>query len=52
MPPPDSHKKLTQRQKDLLAKWIEQGAEYQQHWSYEKPVKAEVPRGSTASITS
>ena len=46
MPPPDSHKKLTQRQKDLLAKWIEQGAEYQQHWSYEKPVKAEVPAGA------
>jgi len=46
MPPPDSHKKLTQRQKDLLAKWIEQGAEYQQHWSYEKPVKVEVPAGA------
>jgi hypothetical protein len=46
MPPPDSHKKLTQRQKDLLAKWIEQGAEYQQHWSYEKPVKAEIPAGT------
>ena len=23
MPPPDSHKKLTQRQKDILKKWIE-----------------------------
>ena len=46
MPPPDSHKKLSKRQKDLLAKWIEQGAGYQQHWSYEKPVKAEVPAGT------
>lgn len=45
MPPPDSHKKLTQRQKDILAKWIEQGAEYQQHWAYEKPVKAKIPAG-------
>ncbi|MGV3660495.1 MAG: PSD1 and planctomycete cytochrome C domain-containing protein [Prosthecobacter sp.] len=45
MPPPDSHKKLTQRQKDILKKWIEQGAGYQQHWAYEKPVKAVVPAG-------
>ena len=45
MPPPDSHKKLTQRQKDILKKWIEQGAKYQQHWAYEKPVKAVIPAG-------
>ena len=45
MPPPDSHKKLTQRQKDILQKWIEQGAGYQQHWAYEKPVKAAIPAG-------
>jgi hypothetical protein len=45
MPPPDSHKKLTQRQKDILKKWIEQGAAYQQHWAYEKPLKAAIPAG-------
>ncbi|MES2594324.1 MAG: PSD1 and planctomycete cytochrome C domain-containing protein [Verrucomicrobiota bacterium] len=45
MPPPDSHKKLTQRQKDILKKWIEQGAGYQQHWAYEKPAKASIPAG-------
>lgn len=45
MPPPDSHKKLTQRQKEILKKWIDQGAAYQQHWSYEKPVKATIPAG-------
>jgi hypothetical protein len=45
MPPPDSHKKLTQRQKDILKKWIEQGAAYQQHWAYEKPIKAVIPAG-------
>jgi len=48
MPPPDSHKKLTQRQKDILKKWIDQGAGYQQHWSYEKPVKAVIPAGKNA----
>ena len=47
MPPPESHKKLDAKQKELLARWVEEGAEYQQHWAYEKPVKAEVPAGSS-----
>ena len=48
MPPPEAHKTLTKRQKDLLARWIDQGAEYQLHWSYEKPAKAAVPAGGNA----
>src|SRR5262245_24135302 len=39
MPPPESHKKLTQKQKETLKKWVEQGAEYQPHWAY-MPVRA------------
>jgi hypothetical protein len=46
MPPPDSHKKLTDHQKELLARWITEGAAYQKHWSYEPPVKAAVPSGT------
>lgn len=45
MPPLDSHKKLTQRQKEILKRWIAEGAEYQLHWAYEKPVKPHVPAG-------
>ncbi|HVV98809.1 MAG TPA: PSD1 and planctomycete cytochrome C domain-containing protein, partial [Planctomycetaceae bacterium] len=45
MPPPKSNKHLTDRQKDILQRWIAQGAEYQRHWSYEPPVKAEIPAG-------
>lgn len=45
MPPPDSHKKLTHEQKEILKRWIDQGAGYQQHWAYEKPVKAAIPAG-------
>lgn len=45
MPPPHSNKKLTDQQKNLLRKWIEQGAKYQKHWAYEPPVKPEVPDG-------
>ena len=45
MPPADSHKKLTASQKEILRRWVAQGAAYQQHWSYEKPVKAVIPAG-------
>ena len=45
MPPPDSHKTLTERQKQILSRWIEQWAEYQRHWAYEPPVKAAIPAG-------
>ena len=34
MPPPDSHKKLTPEQKELLKRWVAEGAKYQNHWSY------------------
>lgn len=43
MPPSDFHKSLTTEQKDTIRKWIEQGAEYQQHWSFVAPKKPEVP---------
>jgi hypothetical protein len=45
MPPPESHKTLAPRQKEILTRWISQGATYQQHWSFEPPVKADVPPG-------
>jgi hypothetical protein len=44
MPPPASHKSLTPAQKELLKKWIAEGAVYQKHWSFEPPVKAAVPK--------
>jgi hypothetical protein len=39
MPPPESHRTLTARQKDLIKKWVEQGAEYQTHWAFVAPSK-------------
>ena len=36
MPPPDAHKILTERQKQLIKKWISQGAKYEDHWAYQK----------------
>ena len=46
MPPPASHKKLTAEQKDLLRRWVEQGAEYQPHWSFIAPTRPAVPEVS------
>lgn len=43
MPPPDSHKKLNAAQKETIRQWIAQGAPYQKHWAFEKPVKPDVP---------
>ena len=37
MPPPESGKKLTQKQMDLLSRWINQGAVYEPHWAYVAP---------------
>jgi hypothetical protein len=48
MPPPQSKKKLDARQKEILRRWVEQGAEYRRHWSYEKPVKPQTPAGQNA----
>jgi hypothetical protein len=47
MPPPDSHKKLTASQKDLLERWIAEGAEYQPHWAYIVPQRPAVPSGDS-----
>ncbi|MCW1926383.1 PSD1 and planctomycete cytochrome C domain-containing protein [Luteolibacter arcticus] len=37
MPPPESHKTLTQAEKQLLQDWIKAGAEYEPHWAYAAP---------------
>jgi cytochrome c553 len=34
MPPPSSHKKLTPQQKQIVRQWIEQGAQWEPHWSF------------------
>jgi hypothetical protein len=44
MPPSKSHKTLSNEEKATIRKWIEQGASYQKHWSFEPQVKAAVPQ--------
>jgi hypothetical protein len=44
MPPESSHKVLTTGQKDLIRRWIEQGAQWQPHWSLINPTRPELPK--------
>ncbi len=43
MPPPESHLVLTDEQKILLRRWIEEGAKYEGHWAYDAPVRPKLP---------
>ncbi len=43
MPPPTSKKSLSNAQKDLLQKWIQQGARYSKHWAFIAPVIPPLP---------
>ena len=44
MPPEESHRTLTAAQKDLLKRWVEQGAPWQSHWAFSAPVRPELPK--------
>jgi hypothetical protein len=43
MPPAKSKKELTASEKELLKRWIAEGAEYKAHWAFTRPVKPQVP---------
>ena len=47
MPPPETGKRLSEKQKKILEDWIKQGAVYEEHWSF-LPIDApSVPTQST-----
>lgn len=52
MPPPEVGKRLTASQREVLVRWIQQGAEYQKHWSFEPPQASSLPEvdGTTHPI--
>ena len=43
MPPPKSNRVLTKEQKELLTRWVAQGAKYQAHWAFIPPVRPALP---------
>ncbi len=44
MPPPDEGEPLTVQQIESLRLWIEQGAEWSEHWSFKAPAKSALPQ--------
>ena len=44
MPPPDSHRKpLSQSEREAIRQWIESGAKWGKHWSFEKIQRPALP---------
>ena len=50
MPPPDSHLKLNDTEKELIRRWIEEGAEYKDHWALIPPTRPPVLNPADATI--
>jgi hypothetical protein len=48
MPPESAHKPLTERQKELVRRWIAEGAVYEPHWAYAPLVRPALPAGREA----
>ena len=43
MPPPDSKLSLTSAEKQILKRWIDEGAKWEGHWSFVAPEKSKPP---------
>jgi hypothetical protein len=43
MPPAKANRTLTAAQKELLRRWVDEGAVWGKHWAYEAPVRGEPP---------
>src|SRR5262245_59795239 len=52
MPPKESHKSLTQSQKEKIKLWVAEGAKYEGHWAYSAARRPSIPdvSNSRASI--
>jgi hypothetical protein len=44
MPPPEANKPLTEAEKELLRKWVAEGAAYEKHWSFVPIHRPDVPK--------
>ena len=43
MPQPDHGPRLNEKEVDLIRRWIKEGATWNNHWSFEKPVSHQAP---------
>lgn len=44
MPPADSGKSLKPEEIELIKRWVQSGAAWQEHWAYVKPERAKLPK--------
>lgn len=49
MPPPETGKSLSKTQRDLISKWIDEGASYDSHWAFVAPKRPELPASINAA---
>ena len=43
MPPPELHRPLSKSEKDILIRWVKQGAKYDPHWAFVSPQSHPTP---------
>ncbi|GEO19472.1 hypothetical protein CQA01_00060 [Cyclobacterium qasimii] len=43
MPPPESNLTITDYERNLIKKWVDQGGVYEKHWAFEPPTKKTIP---------
>ena len=49
MPPPESGHKLNEKQVDLIRRWIDEGAKWNEHWAFVAPKRPEIPKVKNSS---
>lgn len=49
MPPPGKGQRFSKEEVELFKQWIKEGANYELHWSYAKPVNPKVPKVDSQS---
>jgi mono/diheme cytochrome c family protein len=49
MPPPDALKPLSAAQKEILERWIADGARYAGHWAFSPPKRVDPPTASKSA---
>jgi Protein of unknown function (DUF1553)/Protein of unknown function (DUF1549)/Concanavalin A-like lectin/glucanases superfamily/Planctomycete cytochrome C len=49
MPPPSSEHKLTEKQIETIRRWIDEGARWDEHWSFIPPKRPDIPKVANAA---
>ena len=43
MPPPKSNRHVSDQQRELLKRWIAEGAVFEEHWTFQAPIRPAIP---------